>query len=72
MKNNKYTLYKRWLNPSDLEAEYGFSKSTQAKMRMSSNASTIPFTKIGGKFILYDRILIDQWLENHQINGEAL
>ncbi len=62
---------KRWLDPTDLESEYGFSKSTQAKMRMSSNASTIPFSKIGAKFIRYDRLLIDKWLEDHQINGEV-
>jgi predicted DNA-binding transcriptional regulator AlpA len=60
---------KRWLNPSELEAEFGFSKSSQAKMRMVSNSSTIPFSKIGGKFIRYDRQLIDEWLENHSIQG---
>lgn len=62
---------KRWLTPLDLESEYSFSKSTQSKMRMSSNASTIPFSKIGSKFIRYDRVLIDKWLEDHQINGEV-
>ena len=64
-------LQKRWLTPSDLESEYGFSKSTQAKMRMSSNASSLPFSKIGSKYIRYDRKLVDKWLEDHQINGEA-
>lgn len=62
-------LKKRWLSPNDLEEEYGFSKSTQAKMRMSKNRSTLPFSKIGGKYIRYDRILIDKWLENHQVQG---
>ena len=65
------TSDKRWLTPSDLEMLYDFSKSTQSKMRMSSNASTIPFSKIGNKYIRYDRILIDKWLEDHQINGEV-
>ena len=58
----------RWLNPSQLEEEYGFSKSTQSKMRMTSNGSTIPFSKIG-KFILYDRHEINAWITNHQIGG---
>ncbi|MCX6077480.1 MAG: helix-turn-helix domain-containing protein [Campylobacterales bacterium] len=62
-------LAKRWLNPSELEAEYGFSKSTQSKMRMTSNSSTIPFSKIGGKYIRYSRVAIDKWLEEHQIQG---
>ena len=59
---------KRWLNPSELEAEYGFSKSSQAKMRMVSNSSKIPFSKIGN-FIKYDRIAIDKWLEANQVQG---
>lgn len=60
---------KRWLSPSELETEYGFSKSAQGKMRMASNSSTIPFSKIGGKYIRYDRIEIDKWLEAHQVQG---
>jgi hypothetical protein len=59
---------KRWLSPDNLEIEYGFSKSTQAKMRMASNSSTIPFSKIGS-YIRYDRIKIDKWLEEHQTQG---
>ena len=59
----------RWLSPDDLALEYGFSKSTQAKMRMASNSSTIPFSKIG-KFIRYDRVAIDTWLMNHQVQGK--
>lgn len=62
---------KRWLSPDDLQQEYGFSKSTQAKFRMQKNKSTIPFSKIGGKYIRYDRALIDQWIEDHQVQGGA-
>lgn len=62
-------VQKRWLSPDDLEAEYGFSKSTQAKMRMASNRSTLPYSKIGGKSIRYDRLLIDKWLEDHNVQG---
>lgn len=58
---------KRWLSPSELEAEYGFSRAMQAKMRMASNSSTIPYSKIGGKFIRYDRLAIDKWLEDHRV-----
>ena len=60
---------KRWLTPEELEAEYGFSQSTQAKMRMANNSSTIPFSKIGGKYIRYDRVAIDKWLEDHVVRG---
>ena len=60
---------KRWMSPDDLELEYGFSKSTQAKMRMANNSSTIPFSKIGGKYIRYDRFAIDKWLEDHSVQG---
>ena len=50
----------------DLELEYGFSKSTQSKMRMITSNSTIPFSKIG-KYIRYDRVAIDKWLENNAV-----
>lgn len=59
----------RWLSPDDLATEYGFSKSWQGKARMSNNPSSIPFSKIGGKFIRYDRDQIDKWLEEHQVQG---
>ena len=65
----KHTQQKRWLNPLELQEEYGFSKSSQAKMRMANNSSTIPFSKIGGKYIRYDRLLVDAWLEAHQVQG---
>jgi predicted DNA-binding transcriptional regulator AlpA len=69
-KTATYPQYaKRWLSPDDLEQVYGFSKSTQAKMRMFSNSSTIPFSKIGGKYIKYDRCAIDAWIESHQVRG---
>ncbi len=58
----------RWLIPDDLELEYCFSKSNQAKMRMAKNSSTIPFSKIG-KYIRYDRVAIDKWLEEHSVQG---
>ncbi len=60
---------KRWMSPEELALEYGFSKSTQAKMRMANNSSTIPFSKIGGKYIRYDRVAIDKWLEDHVVRG---
>lgn len=60
---------KRWLDPVEFAEAYGFSTSTQAKMRMASNRSTLPYSKIGGKFIRYDRVAIDKWLEDHQVQG---
>lgn len=65
---NELNLEKRWLSPADLELEFGFSKSTQAKMRMASNPSNIPFVKVG-KYVRYDRIAINKWLEDHQVQG---
>lgn len=62
---------KRWLDPAEFAEVYGFSTSTQAKMRMASNNSKIPFSKIGGKFIRYDRVAIDKWLEDHQVQGDV-
>ena len=63
------TINKRWLSPSELADEYGFSKSNQAKMRMISSGSSFPFSKVG-RHIKYDRIEIDKWLESHQVQGD--
>lgn len=60
---------KRWLTPPGLYKEYNFSEDWQAKARMSKSKSGLPFCKIG-RFILYDRYEIDQWIEKHQIRGD--
>lgn len=66
---SRYPSYqKTWLTPDDMFLEFGFSKSSQAKMRMVTNSSTIPFSKIG-RYIRYKREDINQWLENHQVKG---
>lgn len=57
---------KRWLTPEELESTYKIKESTQAKMRMKKQ---IPFSKIGGKFIRYDRLEIDKWLDKHKVVG---
>ncbi len=64
--NDSINTQKRWLNPSDLKVEYGFSNSWQAKARMSNSGSSLPFVKVG-KFVKYDRVAIDKWLESHTI-----
>ena len=62
--DNKQTEDKKeWLMPSELEEEYGFSRSTQAKYRM---ARKIPFSKIG-KYIRYKRSEIHKWLEDNSV-----
>lgn len=68
--NESINTQKRWLNPSELETEYGFSKSWQGKARMSGSGSNLPFSKIG-KFVKYDRFIIDKWLELHQVQGKV-
>ena len=54
---------KRWLTPKELFREFLISLNNQAKMRMDKR---IPFSKIG-KYVRYDRIEIDRWLENHAV-----
>ena len=55
---------KRWLSPKELASEFGFSESNQAKLRMDNK---IPFSKIG-RYIRYDRIEIDKWIENNKVD----
>jgi len=59
----------RWLTPDDVAKPtnvggYSIPKQTQSKMRM---AGTIPYSKISSKFIRYDRIELDKWLESHAV-----
>jgi len=58
------TPLNRWLSPDNLFKEYGFSKSNQDKLRMKRK---IPFCKIG-RYIRYDRLEIDKWIENNRID----
>lgn len=57
---------KRWLSPSELAAEFGFKLSTQQDLRKRKK---IPYSKVGNKFIFYDRVLIDKWLASHAITS---
>ena len=66
LENQAPTILKRWMNPQQLEEEYGFSQSWQSKARMTSSGSSLPFHKVG-KFIKYDRQEIDKWIEDHKI-----
>ena len=66
-RNKFYT--NRWLTPDDVakpttEGGFGIAKQTQSKMRMKR---TIPFSKISSKFIRYDRLELDKWLEDHAV-----
>ena len=63
IKTDPKTSFKRWLDSDELAYEYGFSKSNQAKLRMKNK---IPYSKIG-RYIRYDRIEIDKWLEHNKI-----
>jgi len=59
----------RWLTPDDVakstnEGGYAIAKQTQAIMRMNGR---IPYSKISSRFIRYDRLELDKWLENHAV-----
>lgn len=63
MTSESINTQKNWLTPSDLEAEYDFSKSRQARLRMERK---IPFSKIGS-YIRYNREAINQWLTDARV-----
>ena len=54
---------KEWLTPIELEAEYSFSRSRQARLRMESK---IPYSKVGN-YIRYSREAINNWLEDARV-----
>lgn len=57
----------RWMTPRQFADEFAIAESTQGKMRSKRE---IPFSKIGGKFIRYDRLLIDKWFEDHTVEAQ--
>lgn len=61
--NTIILLQKPWLNPNELEQDFGISKSTQAKMRMNRK---IPYHKIG-KYIRYNRDEIHQMFADAKV-----
>jgi len=63
-KGNKMEVLKEWLNPQDVNKEFGFSTSTLAKWRMKN--INLPFSKIG-KYIKYKRSDIIEFLEDSKV-----
>ena len=61
MDNN---VKKEWLTSLELEEEYGFKISLQAKLRMDKK---VPYSKINGKTIRYSRAKINKWLEDSEV-----
>ena len=55
---------KEWLNPREVNKEFGFSTSTLAKWRM--NNLNLIFSKVG-KYIRYKRSDIETFLESHKV-----
>lgn len=54
----------RWLTPTDLYKEFDISQSTQKTLRKNN---ILKYSKIGNK-IFYDRTILNNILENHQVN----
>jgi len=65
MDNQKIQLKdKKIVDADELFELYGFSKSTQAKMRMKR---AIPFIKIGGRYVRYEIETIETWIKNNRV-----
>ena len=55
---------KEWLNPREVNKEFGFSTSTLAKWRM--NNLNLVFSKMG-KYIRYKRSDIETFIESNKV-----
>lgn len=61
---------KDYLNPTQLQEQFGISILTQNQMRMRKNQGkqgSLPFIKVG-KVILYKRSEIEVWLDERMVN----
>ena len=66
-------ISKDYLNPTQLQEEFGFTIGMQNQMRMRKNqgqAHSLPFIKVG-KLILYKRSEIEAWLDRLMVKGVA-
>ena len=61
---NNIVSEKEWLNPREVNQEFGFSTSTLAKWRMDN--LNLPFSKIG-KYIRYKRSDLETFLESNKV-----
>jgi hypothetical protein len=62
-------IKKDWLNPKEVNKEFGLSVSSLAKWRMSKKF--LKFSKIG-KFIKYQREDIEAFFNNNIVNVEVV
>jgi len=58
------TEKKVWMNPREVNEEFGFSTSTLAKWRM--NNLNLPFSKMG-KYIRYKRVDVEVFIESNKV-----
>jgi len=64
-------MQKRWLTPEEVYHQYGIGIYSQAKYRTKTNKSLMPFSKPSSRVVLYDRFLMNRWLEDHQVQGKT-
>ena len=62
--NDMELRYKKIVDAKELFELYGFSLSTQAKMRMKRE---IPFIKIGGRYVRYEIEAIEAWIKSNRV-----
>lgn len=64
IEDRKAPIKKEWLNPNEVNQEFGFSVSTLAKWRMKN--LHLSYSKMG-KYIKYKRSDIIEFIEAHKI-----
>ncbi len=66
MSNTTEAQQSKIITPKQFAIDYGIAESTQAKLRMRGE---IPFSKIGNKFVRYNRDDIEAWFEAHKVTA---
>lgn len=59
---------KEWLDPKDVEEEFGISKTVLWRLRNDPN-NPLPYTSMNNKKILYNRADINAHLERNKRNA---
>ena len=59
---------KRYISPQDVQDQYSFKKSLQAKLRMDKEKGPPYVRPSGSRIVLYNREEFEKWLEEWRVS----
>ena len=70
MTNENIPTVKRLLSDVEVEQEYGLRARTLRRWRFQSRKGSLPYVKLAGDTVKYDRREIERWLEASRVEPD--